>query len=156
MKSVTSILALAVALTAAVPASAGERGHSDAYRSYQHHRSGGHAPAHRHHRPERHHHHHVKPVRHVHHVSSHHHRTPKAEYLVGGVMLGVLLNELASDRSEVRTTTTTSYVVSDTPRRTYTTSNVREYLLDRDGRCYAVDYRGDTKVLTSVDSIHCR
>lgn len=68
-------------------------------------------------------------------------------------MLGVLLNELASDRRQV--TTTTSYVVSDTPVRT-TSQSMSEFLLDRDGRCYAVDYRGGSRVLTAVDSINCR
>ncbi len=151
MKTVASILALAVALTGTVPVSAGDRGHSDAYRSHQHHRSGGHHSVHRvhHHHPKRHRHH--RPVHHRAHV--YHHNSHKGEYLVGGIMLGALLNELASERRQV--TTTTSYVVSNTPARA-PGHNPSEFLLDRDGRCYVVEYRGETRVLTAVDTINCR
>lgn len=155
MKTLVLVLSVAAAMTAAIPASASDRYRSDAYRSYRDHKAAAHRHHHhpravyRQHRAVRRPHlHRPAPVVHHHHYSRRSSRN--AEYLVGGVMLGVLLNELSSGHRQ--TTTTTTYVDTRAP----VAYRTEEYLLSADGLCYSVSYQGATKVLTQVPTYECR
>lgn len=107
---------------------AGERG--------RHWHGHGHHPQHH----SRHHHHH-------HHYGRGH---DKGAYLIGGLVLGAVVSELARPRdSYVKETVYVTRTDYERPQI------AREYRLDRDGRCYQVDDRGDRRVLLEVPRSAC-
>lgn len=79
-----------------------------------------------------------------------HHRRHKhrLEHVVGGVILGAVLHEIA--RPTVRRETV---VVERAPSYSYEPS--AEFLLDDDGRCYSVSRYENRKVLTEVPAAAC-
>lgn len=85
------------------------------------------------------------PTHHNHYRS--HRRHHGAEYLVGGMILGALLNEV-SDNSRARRQ---DVVVVEQPR----SAAVPEFLLDAQGQCYAVERYSDRRVLTAVPRSAC-
>lgn len=156
MKTLALVLSVAAIVAVALPVNASDRYRSDGYRSHHNHKAPTHRhyqhpPAvHRHHRAV-HRHHYRRPAPVVNHYHYPRSSSRNAEYLVGGVMLGVLLNELSSGHRQTTTTTTTTYVDTRTP----TLYGAEEYLL-RDGLCYSVSYQGATRVLTQVPTYECR
>jgi hypothetical protein len=91
---------------------------------------------------QRHHHHHS------HHSHGHGHN--HGAYLVGGMVLGAVVNELSRPRAAyAKETVYVTHTDYDQPRV------VREFRLDSDGRCYEVDNRGDRRVLLEVPRSAC-
>lgn len=98
------------------------------------------------------------------HRHDHHLRGDAAAYLVGGVVLGALVNELAGDHRDDSTQTViyrrdygprTAVVERSTTVTTTRRPAMKTFLRDRDGRCYEVSYRLDRKVLTEVAAQRC-
>ena len=85
--------------------------------------------------------HHAKKYRHSHHKNRH----DKVGYILGGMVIGAVANEILSasnDHSSSRVTT-------------YTSSEPVTYLRDEYGSCYFVADKPQGRVLTEVSSVFC-
>lgn len=148
-------LAAVLALTSSV-SFAGDRHHHD---SRDYHRGGSHWSSHQSERRyydsrNRHY-----DSHHSHYRSYKHRHNNLAEVVVGGLVLGAVINELAKDNSAGNYT---RYTYPPASTSTTTTTRVyrsevasEEFLLDRDGRCFAIEYSGDRKILTEVPTSSC-